>query len=148
MAEVFKKENLRCGVLVADWQDAVRAGGNILVRAGSVTERYMEQMLQVILEYGPYMVIAPGLAVLHGPPGPEVIRTDMAFMTLQNPVCFGCPNDPVNLLLILGARDSQSHLAALEMAVRVLASRQIRDRLASARTEEELACLLNREPIP
>ena len=145
MADIFRKENLRCRVPAEDWRSAVRAGGGILVQAGSVAECYVPLMLRVIEEYGPYMVIAPGLAVLHGPPGKGVLRTDMAFMTLDKPVCFGSENDPVSLLLILAAEDPRSHLAALEMAARVMAPSGIREQLAAARTEAEMDCLLNGE---
>lgn len=143
MAGVFKRENIRCRYLAANWRMAVRAGGEILVESGSVTEQYVDGMVRVIEDYGPYMVVAPGLAVVHGPPGENVIRPDLAFMTLEKPVCFGCGNDPVSLLLVFAATDAQTHLAALSRAARVLDPLRTRELLAAARTDAELEYLLN-----
>ena len=40
-------------------------------------------------EHGPYIVIAPGLALAHARPGPEVLADGLAVVTLAEPVPFG-----------------------------------------------------------
>ena len=39
-------------------------------------------MIRMIEEHGPYVVIAPGLALAHARPGPEVLADGLSVVTL------------------------------------------------------------------
>src|SRR6218665_2588681 len=65
----------------------------------------------MIEEHGPYVVVAPGLALAHARPGPAVLRDGLAIVTLAEPVPFGHPyNDPVRVVLALAGASSARHL--------------------------------------
>jgi PTS system ascorbate-specific IIA component len=71
-------------------------------------------MEEIILKYGPYMVIWPGAVLLHAPTE-GVRRLGMEIMTLRRPVCFEhAENDPVQLAVVLAASDNHSHFTALQ----------------------------------
>lgn len=70
-------------------------------------------MIQSVRELGPYIVIMPGFALAHAAPCEEVLKSDVALITLESPVEFGSPNDPVSVVLCLGCTDSTSHLDTL-----------------------------------
>ena len=98
----------------ADWRDAVRLAGDALVAGGVTTEAYTERMVQVVEEFGAYIVIAPGLALAHARPGPDVLHDGLAVVTLNESVVFGHPhNDPVDVVLALAVTSSQSHVTVL-----------------------------------
>jgi hypothetical protein len=40
-------------------------------------------MIRMIEEHGPYVVIAPGLALAHARPGPDVLADGLAVVTLE-----------------------------------------------------------------
>jgi PTS system ascorbate-specific IIA component len=66
----------------------------------------------MIEEHGPYIVIAPGLALAHARPGPEVLKDGIAVVTLSTPVDFGHPyNDPVSVILALAVAAGDAHVA-------------------------------------
>jgi PTS system ascorbate-specific IIA component len=44
------------------WQEAVKIGVDMLVDAGVVEPRYYQAILDGVKKFGPYFVIAPGLA--------------------------------------------------------------------------------------
>jgi PTS system ascorbate-specific IIA component len=68
----------------------------------------------MIEEHGPYVVIAPGLALAHARPGPEVLGDGLGVVTLAEPVNFGHPhNDPVSVVLALAIKTADAHLAAV-----------------------------------
>ena len=48
------------------WQDAVKIGVDLLEAAGVVEPRYYQAILDGVARFGPYFVIAPGLAMPHG----------------------------------------------------------------------------------
>ena len=63
---------------------------------------------------GPYIVIAPGIALAHSRPSPAVLRAGISLVTLLEPVAFGHrENDPVRLVIGLAAVDEEGHITAL-----------------------------------
>lgn len=100
------------GAEVADWRQAVRVAGAALAAAGIAKPAYAGEMIGMIEEHGPYVVIAPGLALAHARPGPEVLKDGIAVVTLSTPVDFGHPyNDPVSVILALAVAAGDAHVA-------------------------------------
>ena len=97
-----------------DWRQAVRLAGETLVAGGVVTDAYTERMVQVVEEFGAYIVIAPGLALAHARPGSDVLHDGIAVVTLDEPVVFGHPhNDPVEVVLALAVTSTHEHVTLL-----------------------------------
>jgi PTS system ascorbate-specific IIA component len=104
-------EAIRLGVEASDWRQAVRQAGAALTAAGFATPDYADEMLRMIDEHGPYVVIAPGLALAHARPGPAVLADGIAVVTLATPVDFGHPyNDPVSVVLALAVDAADAHV--------------------------------------
>jgi len=94
-----------------DWRECFQLAGNGLVASHRVTESYIEEMIQAFEELGPYMVIAPGIALAHARPSNSVLETGLSLVTLSEPVVFGSvSNDPVRLVIGLAAVDHDSHI--------------------------------------
>ncbi|OLC28189.1 MAG: hypothetical protein AUH31_10020 [Armatimonadetes bacterium 13_1_40CM_64_14] len=105
---------IRLEVRAADWREAVRACGEALVAAGITTPAYTVQMIATVEQLGPYLVIAPGIALAHARPSAAVLRPGLSWVTLAQPVRFGHKdNDPVTLVVGLAAPDDYSHIQAL-----------------------------------
>ena len=51
-----------------DWRGAVEAAGRALNASGATDAGYGTDMVRMIEEHGPYVVIAPGLALAHARP--------------------------------------------------------------------------------
>ena len=95
---------VQLGATAADWRAAVGLAGAALARTGAAEPSYADEMVRMIDEHGPYVVIAPGLALAHARPGPEVLSDGLSVVTLATPVTFGHPhNDPVRVVLGLAA---------------------------------------------
>lgn len=140
-------ERVATDVHAADWRAAVRAAGKLLEAGGAVEARYTEAMLRAAEELGPYIVIAPGLALPHARPEDGVRRACMAVITLDSPVTFGSPeNDPVRVVVALGAADADGHVQALAQLMAALENPEDMDALLRARTCEDILRVLLREP--
>ena len=127
----------------ADWRAAVLAAGEVLARTGAATEAYGHEMVRMIEEHGPYVVIAPGLALAHARPGPAVLADGLAIVTLATPVNFGHPhNDPVSVVLGLAIATADEHLAAVADLANVFNdSTAIRDLAAATTTDDVLTIM-------
>jgi ascorbate PTS system EIIA or EIIAB component len=100
------------GATAVDWREAVRLAGRALETSGRATAAYADEMVRMIDEHGPYVVIAPGLALAHARPGPEVLADGLSIVTLDPPVDFGHPyNDPVRVVVGLAVHSVDHHLS-------------------------------------
>lgn len=142
MGCIIEKEKMRVGLHAKDWQEAITLAGSVLEEAGSITHEYTQSMIQAVKELGPYMVIMPGFAIAHAAPSPAVHKEDLALITLAEPVSFGSPNDPVNLILCVACIDRESHVRALQNIAEVLCGDGVMEKLAQAQTVEEMASIL------
>lgn len=55
-------------VEVKNWEEAVRLGGKLLEEDGAVEHSYIDAMVDTVKNMGPYIVIAPGIAMPHARP--------------------------------------------------------------------------------
>ena len=127
------------GASATDWRDAVRIAGGALAAAGIAKPAYADEMIRMIEEHGPYVVIAPGLALAHARPGPEVLGDGLAIVTLQTPVNFGHPyNDPVSVVLALAIASGDAHIALVSELANIFNDSSAVQDLAAATTIDEV----------
>ena len=129
----------------ASWREAVRLAGNALARSGAATPAFADEMIRVIEEFGPYVVIAPGLALAHARPGPETLANGLSVVTLAEPVEFGhAHNDPVVVVLGLSITHANEHIAAVAGLANIFNDESAIPRLAAATTTDEVLSIMNR----
>ena len=127
------------GAEVSDWRGAVREAGRALTAAGVAKPGYAREMIRMIEEHGPYVVIAPGLALAHARPGPDVLGDGLAVVTLATPVAFGHPhNDPVLVVLGLAIKSPAAHLDSIAAIANIFNDSNAVDELAAATTTAEV----------
>ncbi|MDO5137619.1 MAG: PTS sugar transporter subunit IIA [Oscillospiraceae bacterium] len=143
--EVIPLSNFRVGVKAETWQEAVQAAGQVLLDCGSITQQYIDEMIQAVYDLGPYMVLMPGFALAHAEPSPAVLKDDMSLILLDKPVEFHSENDPVTIVLCVACVNRDSHREALIRVAAALMEDDIYGRLASAQTVEEAYAILHED---
>jgi PTS system ascorbate-specific IIA component len=134
---------IQLGATAADWRSAVRLAGARLSDSGAARPGYADEMIRMIEDHGPYVVIAPGLALAHARPGPEVMADGMSVVTLETPVDFGHPhNDPVSVILGLAVLDARSHLGSVAELANVFNDSSAIEELAAAETTGDVQRIL------
>ena len=132
------------GAEVTDWRAAVTLAAEALARAGAALPEYAHEMIRMIEEHGPYVVIAPGLALAHARPGPEVLADGLSIVTLATPVNFGHPyNDPVRVVLGLAIVSADTHLAAVAALANVFNDSSAIEELAAATSPAEVLRIMH-----
>jgi ascorbate PTS system EIIA or EIIAB component len=131
------------GADAPDWRTAVRRAGRALQDGGAATAAYADEMVRMIEENGPYVVISPGLALAHARPGPEVLADGLAVVTLAAPVAFGHPhNDPVRVVLGLAVHSIDRHLEYIASLANAFNDQATTDRIAAAGSAAEVRDIL------
>lgn len=128
------------------WQEAVKIGVDLLVAADVVEPRYYQAILDGVEQFGPYFVIAPGLAMPHGRPEEGVKKTGFSLVTLKKPLEFNHEeNDPVDILITMAAVDANTHQeVGIMQIVNLFEDEANFDRLRACRTAQEVLDLIDR----
>ena len=96
-------------------------------------------MVSAVNEMGPYMVLAPGIALAHGRPEDGVLKIGMSIINLETPVEFGSEtNDPVYLIISFGGVDKESHIAMLQELAVFLMEESNQELLKTAKSIDEV----------
>ncbi|MGB9839770.1 BglG family transcription antiterminator [Thermovenabulum sp.] len=139
LKELLTKDTIRLKVKAESWEEAVRIGGRLLFENGYVESTYVEAMVKNVKEIGPYIVIAPGIAMPHARPEDGVKSICMSLITLENPVEFGNKdNDPVRMVICFGAVDHENHLKALSELMEILMDKECLDGILKAESVNEV----------
>ncbi|WP_073998490.1 PTS sugar transporter subunit IIA [Anaerococcus urinomassiliensis] len=142
--EFFKKEYIKTNIDATNPESAIRAVGVLMEDNGLVKSTYTDAMVEIFNEHGPYIVIAPGLAMPHARPECGVNKVGACVVSLSNPINFGNKdNDPVKMLIGLCAKDSESHIGLLQNLMEILSSDDNRELLINSNNQEEIFKILN-----
>ncbi|MFO7292749.1 MAG: PTS sugar transporter subunit IIA [Actinomycetes bacterium] len=135
----FPREAVRAGLRCADWREAVREAGKLLVATGAATDDYVDAIVRAVEELGPYIVLAPGIALAHARPEDGGVAVGFSLVTLAEPVEFGSEhNDPVDLVFAFASPDSEQHITALAALADFIESDDNLARIRAANDDEEL----------
>jgi PTS system ascorbate-specific IIA component len=127
----------RHAMVADDWRAAVRAASELLVEAGAAEPRYVDRCIATVEELGPYMVVAPGVALAHARPEDGALRLGITVAILREPVEFGHPdNDPVDVVFAFGSPDRDQHVGLLGALAQRL-TEGLADDLRNAADENE-----------
>lgn len=138
-------EAVRLNVEAADWREAIRQAGAALVAAGVTAPAYTDEMIATVEQLGPYIVIAPGVALAHSRPSPSVNRPGLCWVTLATPVEFGnADNDPVRLVVGLAALSHDGHLELMAALAEALSDEPRLAAAMAATTPAQLREILNK----
>ena len=139
LLDMVMPENIRIHADANTWEEAIRQAGALLLDTGYIEQSYIDKMVEMIKEIGPYIVIGPSIALAHARPTDGVHRVGVSFLTLANPVAFGDEdNDPVRVVICLCATDNKSHLGLIGELARVLNEDDSIDRMCACTNAAEL----------
>lgn len=139
LKDIIDRKSIKLNVEVKDWEEAVRVGGQLLVQSGAAEERYVDAMVDIVKEVGPYIVILDGIAMPHARPEDGAKRVGMSIVTLKPSIEFNNEeNDPVRLVISLCAIDSKSHLKALSQLMGLLEDRDAIEKILISKDVDEV----------
>ena len=132
-----------------NWQDAVKLGTDMLVASKAIEPRYYDAIIQCVKTMGPYIIIAPNLAMPHARPEDGVNRTAFALVTLKKPVYFDGEADPVDVLVTLAGSTSDQHMEGLMEVTQILDDENSEtgvdlDKLRHCNSKEDVYAVIDR----
>ncbi len=133
----------------ANWEDAVKLGTDMLVASKAIEPSYHDAIIRCVKSMGPYIIIAPNLAMPHARPEDGVNRTAFALVTLQNPVYFDGEDEPVDVLVTLAGSTSDQHMEGLMEVTQILDDENSEtgvdlDKLRRCNSKEDVYAVIDR----
>ncbi|MBA4601459.1 BglG family transcription antiterminator [Thermoactinomyces sp. AMNI-1] len=143
LTELITEDTVQLADSVADWKEAIRITADPLLKNGSITKAYVKEMIDHVEKMGPYIVIAPKIAVPHAKPENGVKKLGMSLLRIQHPVSFSKQrNHDVQFVVILAAIDNESHLKALSQLTQLFSTEENTQKLLKAKTKLEFNQLM------
>lgn len=141
MKSMIALENILIDQQAASWQEAIRIAAQPLMNAGSITQAYVEQMIQSVEKLGPYIVLMPGFALAHAAPGETVKKNDISLATFKAPVDFKSENGDVSVVMCLACTDKSSHVERLQSIAGILMEHEIIAKITACQNREAVYAL-------
>ncbi|MCS3432495.1 PTS sugar transporter subunit IIA [Klebsiella sp. BIGb0407] len=140
---LIDNKSIKLQASASNWHDAVKIGTDMLVSSGAILPDYHDAIINSVKELGPYICIAPNLALPHARPENGVLKTAFALVTLAEPVYFDGESEPVDVLITLAGSSSDEHMEGLMQVTQVLDDEESDtgidlDKLRQCRTAEDV----------
>lgn len=130
---------------VHDWKEAIITAGEPLLFEKKISCDYLNAMVSSIIENGPYIVFAPGIALAHANPCFGVQDIGVSLLRLSKPVSFGHTlNDPVHIVVALAMLESASHINVLFHIMNILCNRYAFLELLNAQDEKQIISIIEK----
>lgn len=93
---------------------SVARAAELLSLAGSASDDYPSEVVQIVTDKGPYMVVAPQVAIVHGRPSQQTVQSAMSLVISQTALISGSKNDPVRIVFAISSNSNEKHLEMLQ----------------------------------
>lgn len=130
---------------VKDWEDAIRTAAQPLIADMSITNNYIEAMINKVKKFGTYIVVAPKVAMPHSRPEDGVNKNCLALLKINEGVFFGDETDEeekVYFIFVLGAVDNESHIETLTQLMDVIDDEDKIEAMVKAESVDEIMELI------
>ena len=144
LQDLLSEDNVSFRYPAETWEDVIRHGGQLMVDAGFTDPTYTEAMIDVVRDMGPYIVLAPGLAMPHARPEMGAKQVGAALVTLEKPIDFGSPeNDPVSVAVFLCAPNKEEHIQLLTDIATLFEDEEFLDSAVNFESIEDVQAFLS-----
>ena len=144
LQDLLSEDNVSFRYPAETWEDVIRHGGQLMVDAGFTELTYTEAMIDVVRDMGPYIVLAPGLAMPHARPEMGAKQVGTALVTLEKPIDFGSPeNDPVSVAIFLCAPNKDEHIQLLTDIATLFEDEEFLDAAVNFESIEDVQAFLS-----
>lgn len=116
------------------WEEAIELAAKPLLEQGNIKQTYIDAMIANVNENGPYINIGDRVAFAHARPESGVDHLGMSLLCLDKPIDLVDSEHPIQLVFVLAAEDSRSHLKALSEFATILGDSKKRNTMLQAKT--------------
>ncbi len=138
---LFNEDLVQLNESVNNWEDAIKVSCKKLIEFGYIKETYIDSIIRVIEEMGPYFIILDNFALPHANDFNSVFKSGISFTTFKKPIEFS-NGKRVQVICTLATNDSEKHLDILRDLAIVLQKEDIVNEIIKVKNKKELKKIL------
>lgn len=144
LSNILKKENIILNLNAKDWRQAIKTGGELLIRDGAVSSKYQEQLIKNIEEFGSYSVFNNGVVMSHANPIYGVNFIDVSLIILSNPIDIGneITNSKIKYIFTFALTDTKKCVDITLKFMNYANKKDFSEKLDLCRTKNDIIKLL------
>jgi mannitol/fructose-specific phosphotransferase system IIA component (Ntr-type) len=137
--ELLTREYIQLQDRVDSWEEAIQVAAKPLLQTEYISEEYIQEMIANVNNLGPYIVIAPKIAIPHARPEAGVKKLGMSLLQLKESISFSEKQEhAANLIIVLAAIDNETHLKALAQLSDMLSQPENVETLIHSNSKEKM----------
>ncbi len=136
--EILTKDKIVLEDHVETWEQAIQQASKPLIDQKIIENDYVNSMIESVHEFGPYIVIAPEIAIAHARPDNNVNEVGLSLLKLDDHINFSNDGHYASLIFVLSAVDSNSHLGILQSLAQLLGNKENVEKLLDSKSKEDI----------
>ncbi|WP_086428874.1 PTS sugar transporter subunit IIA [Staphylococcus cornubiensis] len=140
--EMLTEDKISVKECVVSWEEAIKEASQPLLDQAYFSESYVDAMIDSVYRYGPYIVIAPEIAIAHARPNGNVNKVGVSLLKLNQHINFADKSHYASLVFVFSAVDTHSHLDILQSLARVLGDIETVESLIQSHDEAEILAII------
>lgn len=138
LAELLKNDFITVNETPCDWKEAIRRSAKPLQQYGYIEQRYTEEAIRKVEEYGDYIVVSRGVALAHAGKDSGVIRDGLSLLVAEDGITFQKNREKVHLIFCFASRGEKEYLDLIKEIVAVGKEQNRLGMVLNCKTEEEI----------
>ncbi|MBF0812554.1 PTS sugar transporter subunit IIA [Staphylococcus sp. KY49P] len=143
--EILSADKIQILDKVETWEQAITIAANPLLTQDYFESSYVTAMIDSVKELGPYIVIAPEIAIAHARPNDDVKHIGLSLLKLNEHINFSEEGHFASLIFVLSAVDNDGHLAILRSLATKLGNQDTVNQLLAAQEINEIVNIFKGE---
>ncbi|MEJ7542372.1 PTS sugar transporter subunit IIA [Staphylococcus intermedius] len=140
--EMLTEDKINVKEYVATWEEAIKVAAQPLLDQAYFNPSYVDAMIDSVYRHGPYIVIAPEIAIAHARPNGNVNKVGLSLLKLHRHIDFGEKSHYASLIFVFSAVDTHSHLDILQSLARILGDVTTVNRLMQSQNAAEIVSII------
>ncbi|UXR45321.1 PTS sugar transporter subunit IIA [Staphylococcus simulans] len=136
--DILTKDKIKVQDQVSDWSQAITEAAQPLLEQDYIETGYIDAMIDSVKEFGPYIVIAPEIAIAHARPEDNVNKVGLSLLKLNESINFAEDSHYASLIFVLSATDNTSHLNVLQSLAGLLGNKEVVNQLLASKNSDEI----------
>ena len=142
----YKKKNAERFISYSDimiynenlsWEQAIKMIGKNMKEMGYITDKYIQEMIDIIKKLGSYIVIEEGIAIPHGSISENVLK-DGIFILISKKEVF-LPNEkPVNIFIAFAIKERENQQKILKFIFNLASKENLKENLLKCENTKDI----------
>lgn len=137
LLDFLKGSHIQCVNSQVSWEEAIHISAQPLLDDGSISNDYVNAIINDQKNKGLYMFLADDLVLAHSAIENGVNRLDVSMCTFKEPVPF-LNGQNARIILVLCAEDKTKHIHVLNDMLNIFSKKKSIDQIASLNSPAEI----------